>query len=319
MAFGDRRLVDEFLTNVATGWGLNQDLFIARNLLHKITCNKEKVEYPTFQKEQLIAYGKSFLSVGPGAEPKFVDLAFGKETASLSEYALGTKVFKRELEESTIRNLEQKKTVLVTKGMELFKEKYLADLFQDNTNYDVSNVNTLDNSGAGKYKWSHANAAPLVNIQAGIDEVREDTGMLPDIIVFGYDSAALLALSEDVQRLGIAAGQAAAPFLTPLQAVEKVKQYFGFKEAYIGLTQYSTSVTGTLTNIWDDMCMLALKGDQSDEETQKFGFDFSKRGRPQMQKEYIPLSDNTMAIMIRDIWSEAIASWDAAYLIEDTK
>ena len=311
-----RRIQDPILTRLAQGY--QNENFIGLNLFPVITVDKESGKYVKFYKEKLIARSTGDMAVGMGAEPKFIDFETMTSSYTLDEYATGTKIYKRELEEANnILQLKTTKQELISSTMAVFIEKSIADFAQDDSNY--TNFNLLDNTGAGKYKWSHANADPLANIQTAIDSIKNNTGMYPDTIIFGYASASQLAQVTDIQRL-VAPNYAQALRITPQQACQTVANFFGIKNMYIGLSMYATSYTSALSQIWSDNCIVAYVGKDTlaSKTTQNFGALLRKRGRPVVQREIIPLSDQTQALMIRDMWQIHQINDLCGYLIEDT-
>lgn len=317
-SLSQRRVQDPVLTNIAQGYS-NKKL-IADFLFPQILVIKEEGKYVKFLKENLIAYSNADIAVGMGAQPIFIDFETSTGTYALQEYALGTKAYKREIEESDKKiELLKNKTLIVQDGMAIFIEKMIADMAQATANY--TNSNTLDNSGVGKYKWSHASADPMANITTAVNAIRTATGEIADTCILGWASAQQLALVASIQQMiNINKGSGFTTQATPMAAVDLVKGFFGFKNVEIGMPQFTTSATGTLTDVWADNCIVAYVGKDTlaRKTTQNFGCLLRKKGRPQMQKEIIPLSDETQAIMTRDIFEAKFINETCGYLIKDT-
>ena len=102
--------------------------------------------------------------------------------------------------------------------------------------------------------------------------MRDNIGILPDTIVFGWDSAVQLSQVEQIQKL-VSPSPTVAVNITPMQAVNKIKDFFGFKYAVVGVSMYATTPTSSLSDIWTDNCVVAYVGKDTlgRETTQNFG------------------------------------------------
>jgi hypothetical protein len=313
-----RRIVDPLLTNLALGFS-NSFPFIGTKLYPLIQVEKEAGKYVKFDKSWFVNHGTD-LVVGMGSQPRFIDFETSTAAYQLVEYAIGTKIFRREREESSdILALEKNKTRLVTEALLVGLEKRIADLVQEGTNYDSTHVNTLDDTGEGKYYWTNTtNADPIGNLSTAIDKIRSDCGVLPNVVIFGYDSAVALSKLESIQKL-------ANPWpnvgidVTPAMAASKLSSFLGIENCYIGMSQYVTTVAGTLNDIWSDNVILAYVAENpASSIVPTFGVTLRKKGRPEIQREVVPLSDETTAIIARDLSVEHPVYWNCGYLIKNT-
>jgi len=315
-SLSQRRIQNQLLTTLMQGY--SNTSFIAPFLFPELKTKNELVEYVKFEKEFNIAQAAAFMSVGMGAQPSFIDFETSTATFSLKERAVGTKIYKREFAEANkILKLKENKSRLVKNTMDLFIEKMVADMAQATANY--TNFNTLDNSGVGKYKWSHASAAPLDNIQTAVDAIRTAIGNNPDTLTMGYTSAVQLSKIPEIQML-VWGTLGSGINVTPMQAVAKVAEVFGIKYFAIGEGQYATTPTSAFSDLWTDTCNIAYVGKDTlgQSTTQNFGCLFRKDKYPEIQEEIIPLSDQTLALMIRDLFEPQFINETAGYLINDT-
>ena len=313
---GDRRVVDPVLTNLIQGY-TNQAL-IGTFLMPVIMVEKEVGNFVKFKENNFISVGDTVLSVGAGGTPNLIDFETTADGYSLEEYAIMTKILKREMEEANnILQLKTNKNRLVADVLALGLETRIATLLQANTSY--TNFNTLDDSGVGKYRWTHASADPIANIEAALDAIIAATGMRGDTLTMGRASASQLSKISAIQLLCNPNTTSAIP-VTPELAVRKVADHFGIKNAYIGLDTYTTALGAGFTDIWSDTCIVAHVGstDFGNANTQNFGATFRKRGRPETQIEIKSLTDQTQYIQVRDMTDSKIVNELCGYLIEDT-
>lgn len=314
----NRRIVDPLLSNLALGFS-NQFPFIATKLFPIVSVEKEAGKYVKFDKSWFVNHGTD-LVMGMGAQPQFIDFETTSESYQLVEYGIGTKIYRREREESSdVLKLETSKTKLITEALLLGLEKRIADKVQNVSNYSSGHTVTLDDSGVGKYYWSNTtNGDPIDNLSTAMDQIRGACGVLPNTIVFGYDSAVALSKLASIQKI-VNPWPSIEVDVTPLMAAQKVAAFLGIPNCYVGMSQYTTTISGTLNDIWSDNVILAyVAEDPASNIIPTFGVTLRKRGRPEIQREIIPLSDDTTALIARDMTAEHPVYWDCAYLIKNT-
>lgn len=307
---------DNVLTGLAAGY--NQSYaFVAKNLFPDVQVNKREGKYLKYNKEMMMNHS-AIIQKGRNAIPDALDFDLTTTSYELKDFALASQITTIELEEGDpLVDIRMRKLKLLTEGMALYREMLVATEVQDNTNYDATNFNTLDNSGAGKYKWSHASADPIANILAAMDAIKTDIGMLPNVLVLGWDSAVQLAQIDDIKKLAVRNSSDSRP-ISPMAAAQTLATYAGIDRVFIGMTSYTTSATGTLTNIWSDNAVLAYVGTPSAVDMQKLGVMLNRKDYPQVFRGEIPRTDGLEEIRLRDCFNIHAVNWDAAYLIEDT-
>jgi hypothetical protein len=312
----DRRVQNPVLTNLAQGY--TNQAFIGTYLSPLFGVDKEAGIFVKFKENKALPVGDTILSVGAGGFPNLIDFETTTDTYSCKEYAIGTKILKRELEEaSNILQLKTNKNRLIAEVLALGLEIRLATALQSNANY--TNYNTLDDSGVGKYRWTHASAAPIDNIQTAIDAVIAATGMYPDTLMMGRASASQLTKVTSIQLLCNPHVASAIP-VTPETAVKKVADFFGIKNSYVGNAFYTTAIGAGFSNIWTDTCIVAHVGstDFGNPNSQNFCATFRKKGRPETYIETLPGTGGTSLLYVRDLTDEKFINELCGYLIEDT-
>ena len=313
-----RAFTDPILTNLAQGYGSPFN-FVGTKLFPIVQVEKAEGRYMNYGNENYVAHSEDTMAIGMGAKPHYIDFQLSTTAYLLDFWGLGSKLFQEELNQADAKlvvKLKQLKTYLTTDGMAVFLEKMLADMAQDDANY--TNFNTLDNTGVGKYKWSHASADPIANVQAGVAAIRAATGLVPDTMVLGYDAAVQLTKIESIQKL-VAPYYPSAVTVVLQSAVEKLAAVAGIKNVFIGESMYAVSPGATLNNMWNDNCILAFVGQNvmSDTNYRNFGALLRRKGSPKIQTEIIGESDDTLAIINRDVFKPFFIDELCGYLIED--
>lgn len=319
----DYSIQDPVLRNYVLGYNIEYP-FVWDKLFPVLNVNSESGTYATFGKEQLVVPDTAEVMVAMGAEPQYIDFAISSGTYKLAEFALGAKSFRRERQQAQatgqgIFDYEAQKMLIVDEKMKLFKEKYVADLVSTTTNYDATNYNTLDNTITGKYKWNHANADPIANLQAGIEAIMDDIGMMPNVVVYGFDSAQALV---NYYRNKVFASYDPDPIKAAQMSmqgiVSQVSSQLGMT-GYIGVSRYATTLAAaTLSKVWGDVVVLAYVSPSPAQKRQDFGRTLTRTGYPIITREVLPGQDQTVSMQQRELYVHKISNWDAAYLINDT-
>jgi hypothetical protein len=315
-----RSSVDFLLTKIAQGYAVKPDQYVGSLLFPNVEVEKMIGKYMKYNKDQLIDRTSIASNTRHGLA---ASIDYSKSTApyELLYYALRSDITQDELEESspeTASEIEKERTDLLTNGMALLREKQIADLVQTDTNYDATNKKILDGT-AGKYYWSDTtNGTPIEDIGDAIDAVRSDIGEMITTMVFGWQSAVQLQKHDDVKKLANPVSNPTGP-VTVNGAIESIAKYFGIKNYAIGMPQYTTEPTGTLTDIWADNVILAHVGDLKSKKTQNFGAMLNRKGYPKMYKTVDEEKRDLLIIQIQAAFQAHAINWDAGYLIKNTK
>ena len=104
----------------------------------------------------------------------------------------------------------------------------------------------------------------------------------------------------------------------PKLPISNVAEFLGIKNYGIGSSLYTTSATGTLTNIWSDNVVMSHSGDVASQDVNSFGATLMLAKYPQVFREEIPLTNGMERLTIRACFDAHPINWDAGYLIEDT-
>jgi len=326
MAATDFYVNDPILTGIITGWSNDKVRypFVWNIAAPVLPVPKITGQYVKLGKEKMVIPAAAEVEVAMDGVPNFVSFITTSEAYALKRFALGAKSYKDERQDADqIIEYEATMLSLPYEKLELFKEKTIADALSTPGSYNATNRNQLDNSGAGKYRWNNiVNRNPIKNIQTGIDAVRDDIGRSPNSIIFGWESAVLL---RDYYRAELLATGYRDPNEIAKQIVDTVtkvlSQNMGLTNIGIGASQYAlTTASTSFLNLWGDMVWIGYVNPfPNDKQSQDFARTLRHTGYPYVApRERINLSDETYALIIRDMYKHHFINWNAGYLIYDT-
>ena len=316
---------DLILTNLLTGY--KNSNFIYSLIYPAMPVPKTVGKYVTYNKEKYIDHSAVARGKGRHSQVNVIDFNINTAPYQLEEWGLGAELSVAEEEgmipSGLIPNLREEKVDMLNEALELDREKTVADFIQDIGNYDASNVNTLDNINPGKYYWTNnvAGANPLNQIQTGISELREDIGMMPDTIIFGYETARVAAQNDEVKKLAFSLA-ANTTTITPMRAIEVLAQWAGIPNYAIGYSQYTTSATGVFTDIWSDICWIGnVAKNQNTAKVQSWGrmlyLAYAGMTYPAVFREMMSGTDGIEQVRLRSQETFHLINADAGYLIEN--
>lgn len=185
-----KRVIDPVLTSIARGY--KNAAFIGERIFPVVHTDKEGVTVPTFGKSAFVEYDTE-RAVGADSNV-LVREKTGKLDLVLNEHDLAAPVDYREQAESMF-NEEAKAIRRVTNGVNLKRELYAARLAQDKTVYKASNVKALK----ADERWAGGKGDPIGVIEAGIEAVRNTTGLRPNLMTMGASVMALLKFHPAIQ------------------------------------------------------------------------------------------------------------------------
>lgn len=275
-----KRVVDPVLTSIARGY--KNAAFVGEHIFPIVQTDKEGITVPTFGKTAFVEYDTE-RAVGAESNVLVRDKV-GKLDLVLNEHDLAVPVDYREQTESMF-NEEKKATRRATSGVNLRRELYAARLAQDPKVYAKENVKAL----AAAERWVGGKGDPIGIIEAGIEAVRNKTGLRPNLMTMGASVMSLLKFHPALQA---AIGANERKRIT----IEILKDLFQLEDVVIGEPVSMASMKDaqdkdkTPTDIWGDNLMLHYVGkpqegtDSADENEPSFGYTLRRKGMPVVDK-----------------------------------
>ncbi|HEP1284658.1 TPA: hypothetical protein VB350_002916 [Salmonella enterica subsp. enterica serovar Saintpaul str. CFSAN004164] len=307
-----KRVVDPVLTSIARGY--KNAAFVGEHIFPVVQTDKEGITVPTFGKTAFVEYDTE-RAVGAESNVLVRDKV-GKLDLVLNEHDLAVPVDYREQTESMF-NEEKKATRRATSGVNLRRELYAARLAQDPKVYAKENVKAL----AAAERWVGGKGNPIGIIEAGIEAVRNKTGLRPNLMTMGASVMSLLKFHPALQA---AIGANERKRIT----IEILKDLFQLEDVVIGEPVSMASMKDaqdkdkTPTDIWGDNLMLHYVGkpqegtDSADENEPSFGYTLRRKGMPVVDK-YDGVGKKVNYCRYTDIYKVAVVGGDAGYLISN--
>ncbi|ELO0987801.1 hypothetical protein RZD54_003200 [Citrobacter freundii] len=307
-----KRVVDPVLTSIARGY--KNAAFIGERIFPIVETDKEGVTVPTFGKTAFVEF-ETQRAVGADSNV-LVREKTGSLDLVLNEHDLAAPVDYREKAESMF-NEESKAIRRVTNGVNLKRELYAARLAQDPKVYVQGSVKAL----AAAERWGGGKGDPIGVIEAGIEAVRNKTGLRPNLMTMGASVMALLKFHPAIQA---AIGANERKRIT----LEILKDLFQVEDVVVGEPVSMASMKDvqdkdkTPSDIWADNLMLHYVGKpqpgttSADENEPSFGYTLRRKGMPVADK-YDVAGGKVNYCRYTDIYKVAVVGGDAGYLISN--
>lgn len=305
-----KRVIDPVLTNIARGY--KNAAFIGERIFPVVHTDKEGVTVPTFGKSAFVEYNTE-RAVGADSNV-LVREKTGKLDLVLNEHDLAAPVDYREQAESMF-NEEAKAIRRVTNGVNLKRELYAARLAQDKTVYPASSVKAL----AAAERWVGGKGDPIGVIEAGIEAVRNKTGLRPNLMTMGASVMALLKFHPAIQA-AIGANERKRITLDILKDLFQVDEVVIGEPVSMASMKEAQDKDKLPSDIWGDNLMLHYVGkaqagaDSADENEPSFGYTLRRKGMPVADK-YDSNGGKVKYCRYTDIYKVAVVGGDAGYLI----
>ncbi|HII4062778.1 hypothetical protein ACTVPQ_23230 [Serratia bockelmannii] len=305
-----KRVVDPVLTSIARGY--KNAAFIGERIFPIVETDKEGVTVPTFGKTAFVEF-ETQRAVGADSNV-LVREKTGSLDLVLNEHDLAAPVDYREKAESMF-NEESKAIRRVTNGVNLKRELYAARLAQDPKVYVQGSVKAL----AAAERWVGGKGDPIGIIEAGIEAVRNKTGLRPNLMTMGASVMSLLKFHPAIQA---AIGANERKRIT----LEILKDLFQLDDVVVGEPVSMASMKDaqdknkTPSDIWADNLMLHYVGKpqpgttSADENEPSFGYTLRRKGMPVADK-YDGAGGKVNYCRYTDIYKVAVVGGDAGYLI----
>ncbi|EPB9486908.1 MULTISPECIES: major capsid protein [Citrobacter] len=299
-----KRVVDPVLTSVARGY--KNAAFIGENLFPVVQVEKEGIIVPLFGKGAFVEYDTE-RAIGAESNVLLREKASSMDLV-LNEHDLAAPVDYREQAESLF-NEEAKAIRRATNGVNLKRELYAARLAQDPKVYLAGSKIALP----AAERWGNGGGNPIGVIEAGIEAVRNATGLRPNIMTMGASVMSVLRYHPAIQA------QIGANERKRITA-EILQDIFQIQKVVVGEPVSSQSVKKATTDIWADNLMLHYVSlpqpgvDTADENEPSFGYTFRRKGMPVADK-YDGTGKKVNYCRYTDIYKVAVVGGDAGYLI----
>jgi hypothetical protein len=311
----DSTHVDAVLTNFSRQYPLPQGM-VADSILPRVNVSKESGIYFRYNKgdQARIPYTKRQLR----SESRRVDWRVDTDSYKCEEYALNDLIDEREynqadapldLQRDTIENLQRL--------MRLDREKRVHNLV---TNASVVTKNT---TLTGTNQWRDAGASgstatPLFDIEAGSEAVRGDTGVRPNMAIFGMSAwLAFTKVTQILDRIVTPGGNWGSPTITTDTARTLLAPY-GITSVMVTDGIENTAgygVTDSFSDIWTDEVLLAYVTPAPGIKKVSFGYTFWSRSwqvrRSRIETQHSDWFEPSYVV------DEKIVAADVAYLIQD--
>jgi hypothetical protein len=213
-----------------------------------------------------------------------------------------------EMETYDALKYEQKLTVDLLNLLALEREKAIADFVQNPLNFDTSAKKILDSSEA----FNSSSTNPLTIITEAIEQLRENIGRSPNIILMGMDTYQAISFNSMLLSYLQNSGNLKISY-------EMLQQYFGINNIYIGVSVYSEDGR-IFKDIWQNNVIIAYV-DQSEKSrrTRKSssGYTFQREGMPEIDS-YYENGGKIKIIRATDNWEIKAVAPEAAFLINNT-
>lgn len=307
-----KRVVDPVLTSIARGY--KNAAFIGESIFPVVETDKEGVTVPTFGKSAFVEY-ETQRAVGADSNV-LVREKTGSLDLVLNEHDLAAPVDYREKAESMF-NEESKAIRRVTNGVNLKRELYAARLAQDPKVYRQGCVKSL----AAAERWVDGKGNPITVIETGIEAVRNQTGLRPNLMTMGASVMSLLKFHPAIQA---AIGANERKRIT----IEILKDLFQMQNVVIGEPVSMASMKDAQDkdkvpgDIWADNLMLHYVSppqsgaESADENEPSFGYTLRRKGMPVADK-YDGAGGKVNYCRYTDIYKVAVVGGDAGYLIKN--
>ncbi|MEC5344672.1 hypothetical protein ABRZ24_18935 [Brenneria populi] len=299
-----KRVVDPVLTSVARGY--KNAAFIGEILFPIVQVEKEGIVVPLFGKGAFVEYDTA-RAVGAESNVLLREKSSTMDLV-LNEHDLAAPVDYREQAESLF-NEEAKAIRRATNGVNLKRELYAARLAQDPKVYLAKAKRSL----AAAERWAGGKGEPVAVIEAGIEAVRNATGLRPNVMTMGASVMSVLRYHPAIQAQ---IGANERKRITP----EILQDIFQIPKVVIGEPVASESEKKDTSDIWADNLMLHYVSppqpgvDSADENEPSFGYTFRRKGMPVADK-YPGVGGKVSYARFTDIYKVAVVGGDAGYLI----
>ncbi|MEN6295040.1 MAG: hypothetical protein ABFD61_02785 [Chloroherpetonaceae bacterium] len=300
------RMVDPVLTNIAQGYTPSN--FIGEKLFPIVKVNSQKGKVPKFGKDAFVVRNseraiRSNSNRIPTSDYDTIEFTLRERDLEVAMDYI------EELETYDELKYEQKLTRDLLDLLALEREKAIADYVQNPLNFDSSSKKILQ---AGE-SFNGSSDNPLIIINDAIEQLRENIGRKPNIIVMGMDTYRAIENNSALGNIIQNAGNLKFTY-------QMLQESLGIKNIYIGTSVYSEDGR-FFQDIWKDNLIIAFV-DQSERSRRtqynpSYGYTFQREGMPEIDS-YYENGGKIKVIRATDNWEIKAIAPEAAFLINDT-
>lgn len=269
--------VDAILTNISLQYPLGTGQ-IADAVLPKVMVSKESGIYFKYNKGDMARV--PFTRRALRSESRKVEWRVTTDSYKCEEYALNDMIDEREYQQAdTPLNLQRDTIENLQRLMVLDREQRVHDV--------VTNATTLTKEVTltGTDQWrdagaSGSTASPLEDFEGRSEAIRQDTGVRPNLAVFGM--AAWLAfqkVTEIINRIVTPGGSWGSPTIT-VDVARTLLAPYGITNVIVADTIVTTSnfgATDSFSDIWTDEVWLGYVTPSPGLRKVSFGYTFMSR------------------------------------------
>lgn len=307
--------VDTILTNVSRQYPLPEGM-VADVILPGVNVSKESGIYFRYNKGDMarVPFTKRALRT----ESRRAEWRVDTDSFRAEEYALNDLIDEREyVQADAPLNLQRDTVENLQRLMRIDREIRVHDLVTN------ASVITKNDTLTGTAQWRDAGAsgttaAPLFDIEAGSEAIRADTGIRPNLAVFGMQAwLAFSKVTQIFERIITPGGNWGSPTITTDQARTLLAPY-GITRVVVADGIQNTAgmgVTDSFSDIWTDEVLLAYVTPSPGIKTVSLGYTFWARQwqvrRARVERQH---SDWFEPSYVAD---EKLVAPDVGYLIID--
>lgn len=307
--------VDAVLTNISRQYPLPEGM-VASTILPTVSVSKESGVFFRYSKGDMarVPYTKRQIR----SESRRAGWAVDTDSYKAEEYALNDLIDDREYQQADAPlNLQRDTIENLQRLMRLDREVRVHGVV---TNASVVTKNT---TLTGTAQWrdagaSGSTAAPLFDVEAGAESVRADTGIRPNLAVFGMQAwLAFTKTTQVLDRIVTPGGAWGSPTITT-DAARTLLAPYGITQVVVADGIQNTAgvgVTDSFSDIWTDQVLLAYVTPSPGIKKVSFGYTFMSRNwqvrRERVERQH---SDWFEPSYVSD---EKLVAPDVGYLILD--
>lgn len=234
---------DTFMANVAVRLMNQPSSYIAAEVYPVIPVKKESDKYLVHREGSW--FRNEAQEITHGGRVPVLDYGVTEGDYSCKHFGAASVITRRtKANADSIMRLIENKTAFVLDKVLMKRESYVASHIMSTTIWTNNSTPTT--------KWDAADCTPAADIYAGIDDVEDNSGVRPNVIVFG---AAAYRLLRNNQYL-FAEMFPNAVSSTGIISVEALKNFFDMSKVLVGKSAYTadeetlTDTGPTLTKFW---------------------------------------------------------------------
>ena len=303
------RMVDPVLTTIAQGY--SNASMVAEYLFPSVQVSKLKGKIPVFGKEAFVLRQteRAIRAASNRIPPSDLELVSFETHEEDIEIALD---YLEEEESPDFYRLEQRITKELMDILLLGKEKEVADLVQNPSNFETG-LKTIVEASTAWDDYTLTDVDPILVIKEGMSAIRSRIAVYPNIMIIGDATYQELMqhpkLLDRVKYSGIS--KVTKQVLAEITEIPNIQ---------VGMSVYSSDGE-SFTDVWGDNVILAYvdardRANRS-EYNPSYGYTFQREGKPEVDT-YFENGGKIKVIRNTDNYCIKVTASDAAFLISNT-